>query len=83
MEEKKSNNTVVYIVGAVGLYLLGYKAGQRSVHKQIQKEWRKVNFGKDVDFPLFYPKVFEKEVVHFFDVIGSQLKELEQIKGGN
>ena len=74
MEEKKSNK-FVYVAGAVGLYLLGYKMGQRNVKRQIVKEWRKVNFGPDIDFPLFYPKAFEEEVVHFFDVIGAKLKE--------
>ena len=77
MEKKMKTPVTAYAIGAGFFYILGFKHGQNSVKRKIVKEWRKVNFGPDIDFPLFYPKVFEKEVVHFFDVIGSQLKVKE------
>ena len=79
MEEvvKKENNMKFYIcIGAAAVlgYAIGKKAGYNSFKRKLIKEWRQVNIS-GIDVHLYYPKMFESEIVYFFDKVGIPKKE--------
>lgn len=80
-EEKKASNLLI-IAGLAGAYLIGFKAGQKSFIKKFRKECRRVDFGKGINLPLFYPVECEQTVKCFFEIVENELIELDKLRGG-